>query len=117
MCNPVPTAVDPALAAVLLNLGLSSAAQLLAAHARPGQQTANQGHPVHPPLPAPLGRPGRWLRAVARDPAGRVAQVLRKEGVRGTATLLREAAAKTVSNGRVPFRTWQSAMMTRICPS
>ena len=88
MCgNPVPTAIDPALAAVLLNPGLSRAAQLLAPRAGAGPR---------PAIPRLMRRPGRWLRKVAAKPTGRVAHVLQKEGVRGTATLLREVATTTV---------------------
>ncbi len=87
MCNPVPTAIDPALAAVLLNLGLSRAAQLLSV----GRGSAPSAH--RPGLDGPAQRPAGWISTGVGD---EVARVLRKEGARGTATLLRDAATKSV---------------------
>ena len=90
MCNPVPTAIDPALAAVLLNLGLSRAAQLLSAVPRAGRAA---GLELRPALEGPAQRPVGLVSVPVGD---EVAQVLRREGARGTATLLRDAATKSV---------------------
>ena len=90
MANPVPTAIDPAVAALLLNICLSQAAQVLGARGKTAEA-----------LPGVLGQPGRRLRAAARRPAAQAGKVLRKDGVlRGTATLVRAAATQTVSGLR-----------------
>jgi hypothetical protein len=98
MCNPLETPVDPAVAAVLLSVCLSRAAQGV-------ERLGRQAPPSTPAEAAPalqaLG-PLVFLRKAAARLAA-AAKVLRKDGGRGTATLLRVAAGETVR--RLPAHT------------
>ena len=101
MCNPVPTPVDPTLAAVLLSLGFSRAAEGLRrlgdlSPAAVGVKTASGAGSAGISLPPVDGlvslqavgrRPLSWLREAAAEPA---------KATRGTATLIRSAATEAV---------------------
>ena len=84
MCSPVPTAVDPAVAAVLLNVCFSRAASDLR------QLRFAVADARDAPAAAPKEQVG-WLREAAQS-----AKAVQSRGVRGTATLLRTAATDAV---------------------
>jgi hypothetical protein len=98
MCNPVATPVDPAVSAMLLSVFLSRAGQGLERLGLlpPTQAQAEEGQqPEHAAASLQDIVPLRVLRAAAARPAA-VALALKKDCGRGTATLVRFAAAEAV---------------------